>query len=168
MRTKGKAMSPSSSGNVTSINSTYLKSLVSNFLQPLLDEVDTLLQNGQVETVQGQTLEVPQLDGTLSVPAGSNAFPPATQLINALGKVGSSVNADLNWFQTALSDTIDEINTTIATIGTADDLNAEQAQTLAQDFAGAISAVSQSPTGGSGGSGPSGSSTTGSGPAGHG
>jgi hypothetical protein len=154
-------MSSNSDGSVTSINAGYLQGLAQNTLQPLLDEVNTLLQNGQLETIQGQAIEVPQLDGTLSVPAGSNSFQPANELINALGKVGTSVNADLTWFQQALTETIDEINTTVATMTSADDLNAEQAQTLQQDFAGATSAVSQSPTGGSTGSAQSGSGTTG-------
>jgi hypothetical protein len=158
VRTSGQNTRRAADGNVTSINAAFLKNLVQYYLQPLLDEVNTLLQNGQLQNVKGKTIEVPQIDGTLSVPAGSNSFQPATDLINALGKVGSSVNSDLNWFQQALSETIDEINTTVATMKNTDTLNAEQAQTILQDFAGAISAVSQSPTGSSsgGGGGPNG------------
>jgi hypothetical protein len=150
-----------SSDNVTSINAAYLRGLVDTFLQPLLDEVGVLLSNGQIQNIPGLgNKEVFAIDGTLTVPAGNvNAFPPAAALVKALGKVGSSVNADLTWFQTALQDTIDEINTTISTLKGADDINAEQASVIEQDFAGAIAAVSSSPTGGSGSSS-SGSSGT--------
>jgi len=158
-------MSSNSDGTVTSINSVYLQGLVANTLQPLLDEVNQLLQNGQVENIPGSAegIQVPQIDSTLSVPAGSTNFKPAADLINALGKVGSSINSDLNWFQQALSETIDEIDTTVASMTSTDDLNAEQAQTILTDFAGAISAVSSSPTSsGTSGSGTSGSTTGGS------
>jgi hypothetical protein len=158
-------VSSTTDGNVTSINAAYLKTLVQYFLQPLLDEVQVLLKNGQMETLPGSSysVEVPQLNGSLSVPAGPNDFKPATDLINALGQVGSSVNSDLTWFRNALSDTIDEINTTVASMKSTDDLNAEQAQTILTDFAGAISAVDSSPTSGSGSSGSgSGSSSSGS------
>lgn len=158
-------MSSNSDGNVTSINAAYLKMLVQSLLQPLLDEANKLLQNGQVEYLAGSSIgiEVPQIDSTLTVPAGSSSFKPAADLINALGKVGTSINSDLNWFQQALSETIDEINTTVASMKGTDDLNAEQAQTILQDLAGAITAVSSSPTGGSGGSGSGGSGSGGSG-----
>jgi hypothetical protein len=149
-------MSSNSSGTVTTVNASYLKTLVEFFLQPLLDEVNNkLLMNGQMEQLPGTSgsTEIPQIDGTLTVPAGSSNFKPAADLINALSAVGSSVNSDLNWFQQALSETIEEINTTVATMKSTDDLNAEQAQTLQQDFAGAIAAVGSSPTGGSGSSG---------------
>jgi hypothetical protein len=144
-----------SDGTVTTINASYLRSLVSTFLQPLLDDVNKLLQNGQVETLPGSStsVEVPRLDSTLTVPAGSSNFKPAADLINALGAVGSSINSDLNWFQQALTETIDEISTTVASMKKTDDLNAEQVQTLEQDFAGAIAAVTSSPTGGTGGGG---------------
>lgn len=151
----------SSAGNVTSINVGYLNMLVQSVLQPLLDEVNTLLAPGQNETVRGSSFHVPAIDGTLSVPAGPNSFVPASDLVSALGKVGTSVNSDLNWFMQALTDTIDEINTTVASMKSTDDLNADQAQTILQDFAGVISDVSSSPTGGS--SGGSGSGGTGSG-----
>jgi hypothetical protein len=148
-------MSSTTDGSVTSINAAYLNTLVQYFLQPLLDQVNTLLKPGQSENIQGNTFEVPQIDGTLSVPAGPSTFQPATDLVNALNQVGSSVNSDLNWFQTALSETIDEINTTVASMKSTDDLNAEQAQTILTDFAGAISAVDSSPTSGSGSGGSS-------------
>jgi hypothetical protein len=144
-----------SNDHVTSINAAYLKTLVKYFLQPLLDEVNTLTGNGQYETLPGASfpVEVPGIDSTLSVPAGGSAFKPASDLINALGKVGGTVNSDLNWFAQALTDTIDEINTTVTSMQNTDDLNAEQAQTILTDFAGAISDVTSSPTSSSSGSG---------------
>jgi hypothetical protein len=154
-------MSSNSDGTVTTINAAYLKTLVQYFLQPLLDEVNQLLAPGQTQYLPGGSggTEVPQIDGSLTVPAGNSAFEPASALVNALSKVGSSVNSDLNWFQQALTDTIDEINTTVASMKSTDDLNAEQAQTLLQDFSTAISDVTSSPTAGAGsGSGSSGSS----------
>jgi hypothetical protein len=153
-------MPSNSSGTVTTINTSYLKNLVEFLLQPLLDDVNKLLQNGQMEKLPGtsSSIEIPQIDGTLTVPAGGSNFQPAADLVNALSAVGSSVNSDLNWFQQALSETIDEIHTTVASMKSTDDLNAEQAQTLQQDFAGAISAIGSSPTGGAGSSGGSGGS----------
>lgn len=147
-------MSSNSDGSATKINAAYLNSLVQYFLQPLLDEVNGLLQNGQTVSVAGASggIEVPVIDSTLTVPAGSSKFQPAAELVKALGQVGGSVNSDLNWFQQALTDTIDEINTTASAMKSTDDLNAEQAQTLLQDFAGAVSDVNSSPTGSAGGS----------------
>jgi hypothetical protein len=138
-----------SSGNPSSgtlvINAGYLTGLADNFLQPLLDEVTTLLTSGQTDA---SGILLPPLSNSLSVPAGSNSFEPAADLINALGQVGGSVNSDLTWFQTALTDTIDEIHTTVASMKSTDDLNAEQVQTFMTDFSAAFSDVSQSPTGG--------------------
>jgi len=146
-------MSSTADDKVTSINAAYLNTLVQYFLQPLLDEVSGLLKPGQMESVSGSSysVRVPELNGSLSVPAGPSDFKPASDLVNALGQLGSSVNADLTWFKEALSDTIDEINTTVATMSSTDDLNAEQAQTILTDFSGAISVIQSSPTGGSGG-----------------
>ncbi|HEY6497610.1 MAG TPA: hypothetical protein VIZ43_30390 [Trebonia sp.] len=153
-------MSSTADDKVTSINAAYLKTLVQYFLQPLLDEVDGLLKPGQMESMPGSSysVQIPQLNGSLSVPAGPSDFKPASDLVNALGQVGSSVNADLTWFKEALSDTIDEINTTVASMSSTDDLNAEQAQTILTDFAGAIGVIDSSPTGGSGGGGSGGGS----------
>jgi hypothetical protein len=153
-------MSSTADDKVTSINAAYLNTLVQYFLQPLLDEVSGLLKPGQMESVSGSSysVRVPELNGSLSVPAGPSDFKPASDLVNALGQVGSSVNADLTWFKEALSDTIDEINTTVATMSSTDDLNAEQAQTILTDFSGAISVIDSSPTGGSGGGSGSGGS----------
>jgi hypothetical protein len=147
-------------GDVTSINAGYLRGLVSSFLQPLLDEVDTLLRIGNIEFVGGVPTQVPGLSSGLTVPAGDPGFPPAADLVAALGAVGGSVNSNLTWFQKALTDTIDEISTTVASMKDGDDLNAEQAQTLTQDFAGAIADVSQSPTAGSSSGGSSSGSKT--------
>jgi hypothetical protein len=165
-------MSSSTDGNVTSINATYLKGLVQNYLQPLLDEVSVLLKPvgySEADLFGNSTgdVHIPPLNANLTVPAGNPNFQPVADLITALGSVGSSVNSDLTWFRNALSDTIDEINTTVASMTSTDDLNAEQAQTFMNDFSGAISAIDSGPTGGSG-SGSSGSGGSGSGGSGSG
>lgn len=137
--------------DVTTINAAYLNTLVEYFLQPLLDEVTQLLNKGQ--SVGG---DYTRLDDTLTVPAGGSNFKPAAELVNALKVVGGSVNADLTWLFNALTDTIDEIKTTVASMQASDDLNAEQMQTFLQDFSGVISDLGSSPSGAGGGAGSAG------------
>jgi hypothetical protein len=164
-------MSQTDTGSVTTIDPDYLKSLINNQLQPLLDQVNTLLNpTGQygMTDLGGSSILIPPVNGKLTVQAGgtpgqngTTSFNVADTLNAALQSMGGSVEDELNWLQKVLSDMIEEINTTITSMQSTDSLNTMDAQTLAQDFQTTISDVTSPPVSGSSG-GSSGSSSGGS------
>jgi hypothetical protein len=172
-------MSQGTVGSVTTIDSNYLKSLVNNTLVPLLDQVSDLLNpsgySGQA-VAGGPFITVSPITGSISVMAGgvpgsngSTGFDIADGLNDALKTMGTSVQGELEWLDKVLTDMISEINTTITQMQGTDNLNAMDAQTLAQDFQNTITDVNNVPGsgsssgGGSGGSGGGGSGGNGGG-----
>jgi len=160
-------MSQGTVGSVTTIDSNYLKSLVNNTLVPLLDQVGDLLNpsgyTGQA-VAGGPFITVSPITGSISVMAGgvpsgssgSTGFDIADNFNTALKAMGGSVQGELEWLDKVLTDMISEINTTITQMQGTDNLNAMDAQTLAQDFQNTITDVNNVPGSGSSSGGGSG------------
>jgi hypothetical protein len=145
--------------NVTWITPAYLQGLA-NALGIMLDDVTNQVDGvGNVTTSTGNVV-VQAVDSTLNItePGGSggtdSTFPLALDLNTKLGNVGNSVNEDVTWLQTLLEDMIQEINTTISSMKTTDNLNADSIQSLENDFSQTLSDMTSGPgSSGSGGSG---------------
>lgn len=154
-------------GSVTTIDSNYLNSLVNNTLTPLLGQVDELLNTSGCTLPAGPggaLITVSPITGNITVMAGGVAsgsgggtdFDLANNLNTAIQTLGSSVQGELQWLQKVLTDMISEINTTIKQMQDTDNLNAMDAQTLAQDFQNTITDVNNVPGSGSSSGGGSG------------
>jgi hypothetical protein len=135
-------------------------------LQLMLDDVNNHINgSGNVATWWGTTW-VPAVDGSLNItmPGGSpgtgSTFPLGQNLNAKLASMGGSVSEEMGFLQTVLEDMIDEIETTMDSMTSTENLNDDSVQALLSEFEQTISAMNAGPSssGSSGSSGgPSGS-----------
>lgn len=148
----------SGSSDTTQINADYLKTLRTQ-LDQVLSDVNSQLR-GQGATTDTSTTgylnpvaqDLGQLVKAGGTSGSSGTFNAATELTNALNKMGGSVNDQLTWLKKVLNDMITEIGTTIDSFNGTESLNNETVEQLMADFQNTITDMSN-PPGGTSGSG---------------
>ncbi len=128
----------------TQIDANYLNGLKSQ-LQNILDDVDTQLRGIGQSSDPNVTAWIHPVDQNLIVEAGGTAgangtssFNAATDLNNALKKMGGSVHDQLTWLRKVLTDMIAEITTTVDSFSSTESLNNESVAQLISDFQNTI------------------------------
>ena len=164
-------MATSGTQNVLKIDKSYLNNLLSQ-IESILKDVNAQLAGvgntnksdvtSEANPVNGTTLNISPVNGSLQVKAGvlgnnGAGFDAANQLNAALGSMGSSVQAELQWLQKVLQAMETETENTEQSFSKTETLNGESVTQLQNDFTNTISTLQQGPQTGSGTSGSTGS-----------
>ncbi len=146
-----------SDGNVTQIDTAYLKKLQSQ-LEDLEGQVETQLR-GIGPSSDPTTTNYINPVNNLTLIAGPPGFDAGVAISNALKTAGGSVYSQLQWLDKVLKDMVEEITTTVNSLHGMESLNNEEVDKLMSDFQNTIGDMNNPP--GGGGSPPSNPNTPG-------